>query len=98
MARFNYAGGGCFSGENFVLMADGTQKKARLVRKGDKVQTNSGKIDTVRCVVNTNCSTQKNIQVVQIGKLIITPYHPVSFEQGNWVFPKDVAEIKNIFV
>lgn len=58
-------------------MADGTYKKVKDIRKGDSVMTATGKSSKIVCVVNTNCSSEKSIEVVQIGNLIITPYHPI---------------------
>lgn len=97
MQRFNYRGGGCFSGECQVLMADGTSRLVKEIRKGDLVMSASGTPARVRCVVNTNCSTESTIEVSQIGSLIITPYHPI-LQNGQWVFPKDVSSTTQKFV
>ena len=97
MQRFNYRGGGCFSGDCRVLMADNSLRLVREIRRGDLVQSASGRPARVLCVVNTNCSTEASIEVSRIGSLVITPYHPI-LHNGRWAFPKDVSAPTQMFV
>lgn len=93
-AYYNY-GGGCIAGNCDVQMADGTLKKVRDVRKGDKVMGTQGQY-TVKCVVATKVN--KLVEMVSIGKgLVITPYHPIKFN-GEWVFPTSVGQTSKQFI
>jgi Mg-chelatase subunit ChlD len=77
---------GCIYGSGQVLMADGTTKPVRQIRKGDKVRTYQGVTAQVRMVLKT---PTQFASLVQIGDLLITPWHPIHVK-GKWVFPHDI--------
>ena len=88
MAHFHNASGGCFQGDCIVKMADGTLKKIQDTQAGEQVWTPTGAA-TIRAVVI--CGTYARSQPMsQIGKLCITPWHPIRIE-GVWQFPADVV-------
>lgn len=92
MNNYYNAGGGCFDGNCYVKMADGTTKQVKLIKKGDKIRS-EGVNSTIIAVVEIQC-VNKRIPMVQLkGGLLITPKHPVKFN-GKWCKPKDIGEIK----
>jgi hypothetical protein len=81
-----YAGysGACFSGECLVAMHDGTSILVKEVKKGDVVKGGA----TVVCVVRTEPSLK--VDMTRVGELLVTAWHPVRGDAGQWVFPCEV--------
>lgn len=73
--------GGCIHEECLVQMQDGTKRKMKYLKKGDAVV---GGI--IKCIVKTHVFNW--IQMIKIGDLIITPWHPIRMN-GGWVFPAE---------
>ena len=86
MASYVDPTGGCFHGNCSVKMADGTFKLVKDVRIGDKLSTGSVRFVT-KFIIDESIGL---IQMVQIGDLLVTPYHPIKLD-NNWVFPRDVS-------
>jgi Mg-chelatase subunit ChlD len=82
-----YAGysGSCFSGECLVEMRDGTSRLVKEIKKGDEMKGGA----KVVCVVRTD--TEKTVDMTRVGDLIVTPWHPMRGDDGQWVFPCEVA-------
>jgi hypothetical protein len=74
--------GGCIF-ENCKIKMNLGCKSIRKVRKNDVVDGGA----KVLCVLKTRF----NGPLVRIGKLVITPYHPILFND-KWIFPKDLIE------
>jgi hypothetical protein len=78
------------------MMEDQSHKKVEDVRKGDKVITftkdHEISVGEIECVVKTHCDY--NIEhMVTLGKLKITPYHPILIKgTKKWIFPHDIEE------
>jgi len=88
MAIYNCATGGCFAGQCKVLMADGTQRRADSVRRGDVLAGGA----KVVCVVRTTYAKGSAPLIALPGGLLITPWHPVDvLGNGVWSFPHDIA-------
>ena len=88
MAVFHNSGGGCFHGENRVLMADGSRKAIKEINPEDQVWTPEGPANVV-CLVTIG-SKRPAQTMVQINSLCITPWHPIRLKAGGaWVFPAD---------
>lgn len=88
MAVFHNSGGGCFHGENRVLMADGSRKTIKEINPEDQVWTPEGPANVV-CLVTIG-SKRPAQTMVQINSLCITPWHPIRLKAGGaWVFPAD---------
>ena len=102
MSAYNTASGGCCAEGCRVLMADDNdEKNVEDIKKGDKVITYHMEKDeqgryheshitsTIECVIRTKCENNKET-MVQLGNLLITPYHPiidmVNYEK-DWSFP-----------
>ena len=79
MASYNNAGYVCFHKDCQVETVLGTKKVSELV-KGDKLK--SGAI--VDCVVQSKAGI---IEMVQLGDLILTPWHPILLGNAEWTFP-----------
>jgi hypothetical protein len=84
-ANANYSGGGCFGGMSSVKMADNTICLVKNIKVDDLVFTPTGPAKVV-CSIKIKV-TGGNMDLVEIGDLLITPYHPVK-QNGKWVFPK----------
>jgi len=83
-------GGGCFAHWCCVqaLLADGTQvpRKAAEVQAGDTLRVEGGSgWARVRCVVTSRCPAGI-AELCCVGKLQITPWHPL-LARGAWHFP-----------
>jgi Hint-domain len=88
MSIFHNSGGGCFHGENRVLMADGSRKAIKDVNPEDQVWTPEGPGNVV-CLITIG-SKRPSQTMVQINSLCITPWHPIRLKAGGpWVFPAD---------
>jgi Hint-domain/U-box domain/VWA / Hh protein intein-like/von Willebrand factor type A domain len=88
MSIFHNSGGGCFHGENRVLMADGSRKAIKDINPDDQVWTPEGTANVV-CLVTIG-SKRPAQTMVQINGLCITPWHPIRLKAGGpWVFPAD---------
>ena len=97
MRTYNNASGGCCAEDSTVLMKDGSNKLVQSIMKGDKVQTKiNGYIGSseIECVIKTRCNNGKE-NMVTLGKLRITPYHPV-LEDTTWDFPINKGDVEEV--
>ena len=97
MRTYNNASGGCCAEDSTVLMEDGSNKLVQSIMKGDKVQTKiNGYIGSseVECVIKTRCNNGKE-NMVTLGNLRITPYHPV-LEDTTWDFPINKGDVEEV--
>ncbi len=85
----NY-GGGCFDGEGRVTMLGGKTKRVMELRKGD-VLCNGAKV-----IALVSMRMGKEIDVVEIGGVKLTPWHPVRMA-GTWKFPVNVGRLQKYF-
>jgi len=96
MAAFHDRNAGCFAGDSLVLMADGTERRASDVRKGDVLAVPlEGRVGAgeVLCAIWTRPAAGR-LPLVTLGSdLRITPYHPICLD-GEWKFPLEVAEVE----
>ena len=90
MRNYYNVHGGCFDGNSFVLLQGNQQKQVKNLLKNDKVKTNNGFAKVV-CLVQTNISSRKGIEMVDINGMKITPWHPIRWNQ-KWQFPKNIKE------
>jgi len=90
MNMYNNSRGVCFHGGCPIRLADGRWVKVQDIRRGDLIETMSG-YSKVRCVVKTIMPGHV-AQLVEIGELRVTPYHPILDQAtGTWRFPLDVV-------
>lgn len=93
MRTFNNADNPCFVGDSLLLMADGSSKAMRDVRKGDGVRVAQGRgsgCAAVECVVVSPCASGETSLVTLPTGLRITPWHPIHMA-GEWQFPADMC-------
>ncbi len=89
MARYHRASNPCFASYNEVLLADGSMEKVGKLRRGMVVVTPAGP----RKVVAVLKTAAREEAMVRVGRLVVTPWHPVLKEgELRWVFPTHVAE------
>ena len=89
MSVFHNPSGGCFAPTSEVLMADKSRKPIRLIVPGEEVWTIDGPA-TVEYVLTIG--SYKRAQLMcQVGKLSITPWHPIYLtETEQWAFPSSI--------
>lgn len=91
MSSYRQSSAPCFASFCRVNMASGKVIRVNRLRKGMYVQTPCGP----RAVSRVLKSPVSSIPMVTIGRLLITPWHPVSHNGADWVFPcKDKARRK----
>merc|ERR1712038_224469 len=70
----------------------------RSVKKGDFVLTANNTYAKVECLVETvadNKALQTPFELIRVGNLFITPFHPIKLNQeSEWQFPIDTAQSK----
>lgn len=94
MTAYMDCSAGCFSGKCTVLLADGSSKLVQDVVKGDVLM--AGTVPgTVACVVRTVCP-KNSADLVKLGDLLITPWHPVSVTPGVWKFPAEIGHVRSV--
>ena len=105
MSVYNNASGGCCSEGCHVLMGNYEYKKVEELSKGDKVVTHTivegqklFSVSSIECVIKTKCTDNK-VNMVTIGELKITPYHPIILcRESNininnkWKFPITIEQ------
>jgi len=68
------------------------------IQKGDLVLTSDGTYAKVDCLVETvvdNKDLQLPFELIQVGQLCVTPYHPVKLnQQSGWQFPIQISNSK----
>merc|ERR1712038_258079 len=95
---FNNVNSVCVHGKTRVTLrcpVDGnmgfTEREVPIsqLKKGDSVLTENGDFATVQCLVET--VTETALELVQIGSLQVTPYHPIRIGSDSaWEFPLNV--------
>ena len=80
---------GCFHGECIVLLANGSMKLVKDIRRGDVLRTPNGSEATVTYTVKIMCAKGKASMVTFESGLIITPWHPIRID-GHWTFPHNI--------
>ena len=87
MGTYMNSGGVCFDGNSVVIMENGGIKLVKHIKKDD-ILFNGLK---VKCVIKT--VVHGEIDVCEINKMLITPWHPICFDDCNdWVFPIKVSQ------
>ena len=87
MQQYNSKSAPCMTGDSPVTLADGTEIRTDAVKRGAVVATPRGP-RTIAAVIKTALSGP--VPLCTIGKLRITPWHPIRHE-GTWTFPADVV-------
>ena len=98
MSMYNNIGGGCFTGDAKILLADKTLKMVKDLKKNDQVVSlidpynlNKGfTFARVVCVLKTITSGSTNLVTTERG-LKITPWHPI-VSHGVWCYPHTIHE------
>ena len=106
MEIYNSQSGGCCAEGCRILMEDGVLKNVEDVQKNDVVVTyhfNNGEIyhtvGRIECVVKTKCKMNFE-NMVTLGSLVITPYHPIiNFIENeyDWSFPVSREKPRRVY-
>jgi len=88
----NYAGInnpriGCFHGDGFIRLGNGSETYVKDVQIGTSLKTPNG-IAKVICVLKMKVP-DSIADLVKINDMYITPWHPVIGPDNNWIFPTD---------
>lgn len=93
LASYNDPNGGCMHSECIVTLGNSFKKKIGNVEKNDILLTIdiNGNLSNAKvvCVIETQITNGLREMVNFENGLIITPWHPVKYNQ-NWVFPKEI--------
>jgi len=90
---FNNSNSGCFHENSKISMYNGTLKRCKELKKGDKVLTSNKSFASVICVIKMKCHNGK-CDMIKFGEVLkITPYHPIKYVENEWVFPIDLGNI-----
>lgn len=100
MRMFNNSRNVCLHGNGMVRMFGGGVKRVETINKGDRIETSTGSVATVVCVIE-NKIVEQMVELVEIGSgdgsLLITPWHPIRFGRSEeWIFPNSIAEPKTV--
>ncbi|KAH7157430.1 hint-domain-containing protein [Dactylonectria estremocensis] len=88
MSRYNTSSGVCFAGSTGVTLASGRSVEIRKLRRGMKVRTPMGS-RRVAMVLRTPVQSEV---LCRIGKVLVTPWHPISTDGKAWAFPANEAD------
>ena len=89
-ANYSEDGGGCFHGNCTVLLANGSVKLVKDIRKGDVLKIPNESQATVIFAVKIS-RKNKGVSMVHFDNgLIITPWHPIRIK-NQWTFPRDIG-------
>jgi len=92
MAKFYNAHGGCIAGDCTVLMADGSLRLIKDLKKGDEIMGSNGQAVKISCVTKTVSQDNKAQLVKFENGLKITAWHPIRLN-GKFFFPCAVEEM-----
>lgn len=90
MSRYLDTRSVCFSGSTKIQLADCSWKNFSDLRQGDIVKTEQS-TSIVRCIVKTKL--RYPLDMVKIGSIEITPWHPMRSNSGKWAFPGDMYPV-----
>lgn len=72
-------------------MGDKTLKQVKDIKRGEYILTQGNQKAKVLCLVKFNCQDGfTNLCTLKNG-LKITPKHPVMNEDGQWIYPSQLA-------
>jgi hypothetical protein len=88
MSSYRNSSGVCFAGSTSVTLASGRTVQIRKLRRGMKVRTPRG---SRRVVLVLKTPVEQEI-LCRVGKVLVTPWHPVSSDGKRWDFPANEAD------
>ncbi|RKL45087.1 hypothetical protein BFJ72_g3737 [Fusarium proliferatum] len=88
MSSYRNSSGVCFAGSTVVALASGRTVQIRKLRRGMKVRTPRGS-RRVAMVLKTLVESEI---LCRVGKVLVTPWHPVSSDGKRWDFPANEAD------
>lgn len=86
MSVYNNSDDSCIDGSCSTILKDGRTVRIDSLSKGDILYNGA----TIICVIKTH-TKDGHSNLVHIGNLRITPYHPV-YVNNIWYFPSDLGE------
>ncbi|KAL9126207.1 MAG: hypothetical protein Q9217_004714, partial [Psora testacea] len=86
MSSYHDRDGSCFAAGCGVKLLNGTTVEVETLKAGVTVWTPKG-ARKVAAIVETTVANKK---MCRLGKLVITPWHPIRFD-GSWTFPNAVT-------
>ncbi|KAM0421077.1 hypothetical protein ACHAPT_011148 [Fusarium lateritium] len=88
MSKYRNVSGVCFAASTDVTLASGRIVQIRKLRRGMKVRTPRGS-RRVAMVLKTPVEQEL---LCRMGKVLVTPWHPVSADGKRWSFPANAAD------
>jgi len=90
LSSINKPNTGCFHGNGFIRLGNGSETYVRDVQIGSSLKTPHG-VAKVICVLKMKV-TDSVADLVKINDMYITPWHPIIGPNGNWIFPTDYTD------
>ncbi|KAG5664877.1 hypothetical protein KAF25_008611 [Fusarium avenaceum] len=87
MSKYRNSSGVCFAASTDVTLASGRIVQIRKLRRGMKVRTPRG---TRRVAMVLKTPVEREL-LCRVGKVLVTPWHPVSSDGKRWDFPANRA-------
>ncbi|KAF5023210.1 hypothetical protein F66182_4718 [Fusarium sp. NRRL 66182] len=88
MSMYRNSSGVCFAASTDVALASGRTVQIRKLRRGMKVRTPRG---SRRVVMVLKTPVEHEI-LCRVGKVLVTPWHPISSDGKRWDFPANAAD------
>ncbi|KAI9008506.1 hint-domain-containing protein [Hyaloraphidium curvatum] len=82
----------CFHPDSPVLMASGSTSKCSNLAAGQLIRTTSGHAAPIVCILRTRITSGRALLSRLPSGLLVTPWHPVRDDSGEWRFPVELAE------
>ncbi|KAG8996864.1 hypothetical protein FRB94_007994 [Tulasnella sp. JGI-2019a] len=99
MQSYNQRSNPCFAGSCLILLANGTSSlKVSDLYAGVKIKTPKGPRKVERVIKTAIEGGKAEMCEIEKGdsKLVITPWHPIQHDDGRWIFPVDVHDVRMV--
>ncbi|KAJ7209130.1 hint-domain-containing protein, partial [Mycena pura] len=91
MSQWQSPSGPCFAGTCEVVLGDGKRVRVEELRAEMQVRTPNGP-RTVVGLLRTACAGGMT-ELVELDGLLVTPWHPVLRDGGEWAFPASLGAV-----
>ncbi|KAM0190999.1 hypothetical protein ACHAPI_009062 [Fusarium lateritium] len=93
MSKYRNSSGVCFAASTDVTLASGRIVQIRKLRRGMKVRTPRG---SRRVAMVLKTPVEREV-LCRVGKVLVTPWHPVSGDGKRWDFPANRADAAVVY-
>ncbi|KAM0285421.1 hypothetical protein ACHAO9_008766 [Fusarium lateritium] len=93
MSKYRNSSGVCFAASTDVTLASGRIVQIRKLRRGMKVRTPRG---SRRVAMVLKTPVEREV-LCRVGKVLVTPWHPLSGDGKRWDFPANRADAAVVY-